>query len=74
MAFGSKPLGREVGSRSPPRRVQREMAHVKRNKAKRKLQVQAEAAAERDASAPGKAVLERLTDAVKQPTAPAPRP
>ena len=47
---------------------------MKRNKAKRKLQAQAEAAAERDASAPGKAVLERLTDTVQKPTAPAPRP
>ena len=46
---------------------------VKRNKAKRKLRLQAEATAERDASAPGRAVLERLTDAVAPPATRAPQ-
>ena len=40
---------------------------MKSNKAKRKLRLQAEETAERDASAPGRAVLERLTDVVTRP-------
>jgi len=47
---------------------------VKRSKAKRKLRLQAEETAERHASAPGRAVLDRLTDAVARPAAPTPTP
>lgn len=47
---------------------------MKRNKAKRKLQLQAEEATERDASAYGRATLKRLADAVTRPVSRDPRP
>lgn len=47
---------------------------MKRKKAKRKLQLQADEATERDASAYGRDTLKRLTDAVSRPVQRDPRP
>src|SRR6185369_13147102 len=70
--FGSKPSGAAESIRSRPAAAG-ELADVKRNKEKRKLRLQAEETAERDASAPGRAVLDRLTDAVARPVTPGPK-
>ena len=49
-----------------------ELADMRRNNAKRKLRIQAEEDAERDACAPGRAILERLTDTDSPPVTGAP--